>query len=302
MSHESGKPAGEGKASLTLDDLLREGREILAGAPIDIPRREAALLLARAADLDEARLRARTDRPASAELAERYRELLRRRSKGEPVAYLFGEREFFGRPFAVDSRVLVPRPETEHLVERALALELPPRPRILDLGTGSGCIAITLVLELPDARVVATDLSLDALQVARANARRHRLGPRLALLAADLAAPLALGAFDLVVSNPPYIDPGDAPGLSPEVRDHEPHLALFAPGHGTSVLERLLAAGRGMAPGVSLLLEIGHDQVRALHDAVTDAPGLEWVEAFEDYAGIHRVVHLRRNDVQIVRG
>ena len=300
MNHERRHTTGNDESSLTLDDLLREGREILAGAPFPIPRREAALLLAWSAGLGEAQLRARTDHPANDDLATRYRELLRRRLTGEPVAYLFGEREFFGRPFAVDSRVLVPRPETEHLVERALTLELPPQPRILDLGTGSGCIAITLALELPEARVIATDLSLDALQVARDNVQRHGLGQRLTLLAADLTTPLNLGAFDLVVSNPPYIDPSAAPTLSPEVRDHEPHLALFAPDHGTSVIHRLLAASHHMKPGISMLLEIGHDQAKVLRDAATDAPSLEWVEALEDYAGIHRVVHLRRNGVQIL--
>jgi UDP-N-acetylglucosamine 1-carboxyvinyltransferase len=172
--------------------------------------------------LSEAQVLARGRQPAGATAQRLFLALLERRLGGEPVAYLLGEREFYGRSFAVDRRVLVPRPETEHLVEAALAARLPRSPRILDLGTGSGCLAVTLALELPAARLVATDLSPGALAVAAANVRRWGVEGRVGLAAADLFAGLDLAAFDLVVSNPPYIDRREAPTLSPEVVDFEP--------------------------------------------------------------------------------
>ncbi len=168
------------------------------------------------------------------------------------MAYLTGEREFFGRSFRVDHRVLIPRPETEHLIEIALALPLPERARVLDVGTGSGAIATTLAVERPGWRLVATDLSLGALAVARGNAARQGVGARVLAVGADLLAGLELGDFDLVVSNPPYIDPQDLADLPRDVRDWEPRLALVSPGGGTA---RRRAAARsrrsrcGRAPG-----------------------------------------------------
>src|SRR5262249_43661580 len=153
-----------------------------------------------------------------------------------------GEREFYGRRFAVDRRVLIPRPETEHVVEAALGLPLPTAPRILDVGTGSGCLAATLALELRGARAVACDLSPGALAVAAGNARRHGVAGRVAAVGSDLGAGLDLARFDLVVSNPPYVDPAELPGLSPEVRGFEPRVALVSPGRGVAVLARLFSA------------------------------------------------------------
>lgn len=228
----------------------------------------------------------------------RFRGLLERRLAGEPVAYLVGEREFYGRPFRVDRRVLIPRPETEHVVEAALALDLPPAPRILDVGTGSGCLAVTLALELPAARVVATDLSPGALAVAADNARRHGVARRLRLAAADLAAPLRLGAFDLVVSNPPYVALEEAPRLSPEVREHEPAVALFAPGGGLAVLSRLLAQVAALPAGASVVCEIGEGQRSGVERLLGAGPPslapLHLAEVRRDYAGKERVVVLRR--------
>ena len=143
-----------------IGELLRDARRRLAAAPFEISRREAALLLARVLGRGEASILAHAEEAVGDDDTERFRALLERRLTGEPMAYLFGEREFYGRPFTVDSRVLIPRPETEHLIETALALDLPPRPRIADAGTGSGAIAVTLALELPGARLLATDVSL----------------------------------------------------------------------------------------------------------------------------------------------
>jgi len=281
----------------TLRQLLAEARPLLAATPFGAPRREAALLLGHVLGLSEAQVLAREEGAVTPEAAERFRALLARRLAGEPVAYLKGEREFWGRPFHVDPRVLIPRPETEHLIEvaleAALAGPLPPAPLILDVGTGSGILAVTLALEIPGARLVATDLSPGALAVARGNARRHGVLGRVHLAGLDLTAGLDLSRFDLVVSNPPYVDRSEAAAMSPEVCDYEPHLALFPLGAGDSVLARLFAQCSQLRPGVSLAVEIGRGQLDAVRRHAA-AAGLEVTGVREDYSGIPRTVLLRR--------
>ena len=281
----------------TIAQLLAEARPRLAGTAFGAPPREAALLLGWLLDLSEAQVLAYGEREVPEETAERFRSLLERRLTGEPVAYLLGEREFYGRPFAVDRRVLIPRPETEHIVEEALAISLPERPWILDVGTGSGILPVTLALEIPGARTVGTDISPSALAVASGNARRYGVSDRTRFLGADLAHGLDLARFDLVVSNPPYVDARDAPSLSPEVVDFEPHVALFAPGvgdGGDSVLARLFSLlGVGLRPGIRAIVEIGFGQLEAARRHA-EASGLEFAGARLDYAGIPRVVVLER--------
>ena len=277
----------------TVGTLLGYARRRLAAAPFRPAPREALLLLARTLDWDEARVLAHPERELDEEAAARFREMLERRLAGEPIAYIFGEREFYGRLFAVDPRVLIPRPETEHLVDLALELELPARPRILDLGTGSGCIAVTLACELPDARLVATDLSPAALAVAQVNARRHGVDDRMRLAAADLARPLRLEGFDLVVSNPPYVGLDEAPYLSIDVRDHEPATALFAPATRLSVIERLVRELGDLAPGTVVAFEIGAGRDEAVAALLDDSP-LALIGTRADLAGIPRVVVTKR--------
>jgi len=278
----------------TIAQLLTEARPRLAATAFGAPPREAALLLGQLLDLSEAQILAYGEREVPEETAERFRSLLERRLTGEPVAYLLGEREFYGRPFTVDRRVLIPRPETEHIVEEALAISLPERPWILDVGTGSGILPVTLALEIPGARTVGTDISPGALAVASGNARRHGVSDRVCFLGADLAHGLDLSRFDLVVSNPPYIDTGEAPSLSPEVVGFEPHTALFAPGSGDSILARLLALlGSGLRPGIRAIVEIGFGQIEAARRHA-EASGLHFAGARRDYAGIPRVVFLER--------
>lgn len=276
-----------------LGELLEEGRRRLRALPFAPPPREATLLLATLLGWSEARVLARTDEIAEPGLAERFRALLARREEGEPVAYLFGRREFYGRDFAVDRRVLVPRPETEHLIEIALGLGLPERPWIADVGTGSGAIAVTLAAEIPAAQVFASDLSLDAIAVARGNARRHGVAGRVLFLHTDLTAGLELGRLDLLVSNPPYVAPEAAAAMSPEVRDFEPHLALFSPEEGRQAICRLLAQARGLRPGTHLLLEIGYDQATFVLEEAGRL-GYAAAEIRPDYAGHPRNALLRR--------
>lgn len=280
--------------NLKLGRVVEEARRRLAAAPFGPPGREALLLMGRVLGLSEAQVLARGERVLNAAEAARFEALLARRLTGEPFAYLTGEREFYGRPFAVDRRVLIPRPETEHLVEAALVLALPPAPRILDVGTGSGCIAVTLALEIPAARLVASDRSSGALAVAAANSRRHRVAGRVALLAADLYAGIDLGRFDLVVSNPPYVDPATAGELSPEVTGFEPHGALFAADQGAALLTDLIQGAARLRPGVSLLLEIGRGQLATVRHAAA-AAGLTVAAVVDDYAGVPRVVRLVRD-------
>lgn len=278
---------------MTARELLADARARLAATSFGAPPREAALLLGRVLGLTEAQVLARDGEEVPPEAAERFRTLLARRLTGEPVAYLIREREFYGRTFHVDDRVLIPRPETEHIVEAALAEPLPPRPWILDVGTGSGILAATLALEIPGSRAVATDLSAGALAVAMRNARRLGVGDRVFPVRTDLTAGLDLSRFDLVVSNPPYVDPAEAPDLSPEVCNFEPALALFAPGSGDSVLARLFILGAGLRSGVRLIVEIGFGQLDVARRHAEASP-LLLEKAWRDYSNIPRVLTLRR--------
>ncbi len=236
---------------------------------------------------------ARSEGPVDTADAARFRALLERRLSGEPTAYILGEREFYGRSFIVDSRVLIPRPETEHLIEAALGLELPDRPSILDVGTGSGAIAITLALEAPGSRIVGCDRSPAALAVAAANSSRLGTDDRVRFVAGDLVTALDLGAFDLVVSNPPYIDPAVRDELSVEVTGFEPPAALFAADAGTATLARLVRDMDRSGSGAPLILEIGHDQAEAIVEIATST-GFGPPKIVADLAGHPRIAVLER--------
>jgi release factor glutamine methyltransferase len=277
----------------TIGQLLAEARPLLAATPFGASTREARLLLGHVLGLSEGRILAREEVAVPPEAERRFRDLLARRLTGEPVSYLTGEREFWGRSFHVDSRVLIPRPETEHIVEVALKLRLPEAPRILDVGTGSGILAVTLALEIPGSRVVATDLSPGALAVAARNARRLGAADRVSFLGADLTAGLDLSGVDLAVSNPPYVDRSEIPEISREVLDFEPHLALFPLGAGDAALARLFAQCAGLRSGIPLAVEIGRGQLDAVRRHAVGS-GLDIAEVLNDYAGIPRTVLLRQ--------
>lgn len=246
----------------TAREMLARGREFLEKKGVEAARREAELLVAHALGLDRLQLFLSLDRPLERDEVARGRELLVRRAKREPTAYLTGRREFYGREFRVGPGVLVPRPESELLVDRGRArLSGVAAPRIADVGTGSGCLAISLALELAGSRVCAVDASPRALEYARANA--ERLGAAVEFAQGDALEPLrARAPFELLVSNPPYVDPAARGSLSPEVREHEPPEALFAPAGDPDHWARRLLAGAGalLASGGGLLLELGHDQ------------------------------------------
>jgi release factor glutamine methyltransferase len=240
----------------TVAAALRKGAALLAPVT-ETPRLEAEVLLAHVTGLTRTALLAHPERPLTADDLARYQDLLNRRRAGVPLPYLTGRVEFFGLEFIATPAVLIPRPETERLVERALARD----PHIVvDVGTGSGCVAIALAVRLPRAHIYATDLSRAALRVAAENARRHRVADRIHFLQADLASSLS-GPVDLVVSNPPYVAEEEWASLPESVREYEPRLALDGGPGGLREVQRLLAdAARLLRSGGALLVEIGAGQ------------------------------------------
>lgn len=265
-------PTAEEGEPRTAREMLARASAFLARKGVEAPQREAEHLVAHALGLDRLRLFLSLDRPLERGEVARGRELVVRRGRREPTAYLLGKREFYGREFEVGRGVLVPRPETELLVDRARALLAGgTAPRIADVGTGSGCLAVTLALELPGSRVAAVELAPPALEYARRNAQRH--GAVIEFHLGDGLAPLE-GSFDLIVSNPPYVDPAERDGLAPEVREHEPPEALFAPpGDPDHWVRRLVREGcQRLAPGGWLLIEIGAGQGARLERWMPHAP------------------------------
>ncbi len=258
-----------------------------ARSGVDAPRLTAELLLAHALGCDRVRLYLDFDKPLREEELAAFRELVRRRAAGEPTAYLTGRREFCGRTFRCDPRALVPRPETELVADAALEA-LPEEGRALDLCTGSGCIGITLALERPRARVVATDVSPEALSLARENA--EALGARVELLPGDLYAPLPPGLrFHVVVANPPYVPSAEVPRLARELR-REPAVALDGGEGGLAVIRRLVAGAPGrLEPGGTLVVEM-HESHREALPALCREAGFARAEARRDLAGLPRWV------------
>ena len=293
------------------------------------------MLLAHALGIERIQLYVQHGREVADPALSTFRDLVRRRADHVPTQYLLGEAHFRNLTLKVTPAVLIPRPETEILVDEALAVlqpkkrptwefehgefvdrrteqaeELidtgagpapPAEPRVLDLCTGSGCIAIAIASECPKARVVATDLSAEALAVARENVTNCGVADRVTLLEGDLFAPLAglpegRRRFDLITANPPYVSEADMATLMPEVRDHEPHEALAAGPGGMDVIDRIIReAPAYLAAGGHLLTEIGYDQAAAVRERLAGSKDFELVGIRKDLAGHERVVHLRLN-------
>lgn len=278
----------------TIQRVLAWTSEYFGKKGLDSPRLTAELLLAHVLGCDRVRLYVDFDRPLNKDELAKFRALIERRAGGEPTFYLLGRREFFGRPFLVDARVLVPRPETELVVEAALE-KLPEGAAgaVLDLCTGSGCIGLTLAAERPAIRLCALDSSPGALEVARENARALGLAERADLLQGDLFAPVATRTFAMVIANPPYVPSGAIAGLKPEVR-REPRLALDGGPDGLDVVRRIVAdVPRFLEPGGWLVLEIGEGQGRPVVE-LCRAAGLVDGAFRTDLAGLDRIALARR--------
>jgi release factor glutamine methyltransferase len=283
------------------------GREHLAASGSAEAAIEAEVLLRHVLHLDRAGLYARWMESIAAGAWEQYRRVLEVRATGRPVPYIIGEREFMGLRFTVDERVMIPRPETEVLVEcarqasrtliderNARTLEGHGQPVVVDVGTGSGCIAVSLAYVVPQLRVIGTDISADALAVARGNGIRHGVDARIQWLQGDLLSPLPSelrGHVDVVVSNPPYVPQDQHDVLPREIRDFEPAVAVFTDGDGTTVHRRLIAAAPGwLVPAGLLVMEVGFGQAATVAEAIRQDGQYGGARVVPDYGGIPRVV------------
>ncbi len=283
--------------------LLIEGRDLLQAAGVDSAALEARLLLAHALNAAPESLLTEPDQAVSEDAESRFHVALERRLGREPLFYITGEREFYGLPFYVDARALIPRPETELLVEEAIGAvgELGPEYangaglRIADIGTGSGCIVVATATVLTGATFMATDISGDAVEVARQNAERHGVADRITFAVGDLLAPLS-GPFDIIIANPPYIPAENLPTLQAEIRDHEPRVAVDGGDGGMTIAARLIrSAPLYLRPGGRLLMEVGYGQAPLMVDVAKEVfPVGSDVDMSLDLAGIPRVVRVRK--------
>lgn len=321
---------------MNLRAWLDQGEAILSDGPhSDRARRDAEMLLLHHIGKNTAWLIAHGDEEFAGCSAIGYATLVERRRKGEPIQYIIGECEFYGLPFRVTPDVLIPRPETEHLVDKALALatqlgspsvphpgdpeqkadvagtlgapskprivrfgwestNLSQPPRILDVGTGSGAIAIALAANIPHASITAVDISESALSIARENAERNHVVNRIRFLEGDLLAPVSEEQFEIIVSNPPYVPKTDRALIAVEVREHEPHIALFGGHDGLDVYRRLIpAAHSALVAGGFLAFEFGFSQMPDIESLLKQS-GFENIEFTHDLQGIPRVASARR--------
>jgi release factor glutamine methyltransferase len=282
---------------IELNALIADARRRFraAGVPHDEAALDARLLAEHVLHWDSGRLLTHGDEPASTDFQREYDALVARRSKREPLAYITGCREFWNLSIEVSPAVLIPRPETELLIEASLEqFARTQAVRILDVCTGSGCVAVGLGREFPHASLVASDISKDALKVARRNAVRHGLGSRVRWICADLLTGIS-GPFDLIVANPPYVPTLDAPGLQPEVREFEPAGALFAGEDGLKIVRRLVGdAGAALGDDGILIFEFGAGQDAAVEAAVAGAPSLTLLDVKRDLQDIPRAAVVQR--------
>ena len=281
----------------TVGRLLNWTRDFLKKKGAESPRLDAEVLLASVLECERVRLYTQFEDEVGERERSSFRDLVKRRAEGTPVAYLVGRKEFYSLMFAVSPAVLIPRPDSEFVVVEALArLKGIESPRCIDVGTGSGCLALACARHHKSARFIAIDLSPDALAVARANAQKLGLADRVEVREGDLLGPVAgEGPFDAILSNPPYIATAVIPTLEPGVRDHEPHLALDGGEDGLRVVERLIAESIPLLkPGGHLILEIGSDQEEPVRALIAARPELELVPTVRDSANHPRVIRAGR--------
>lgn len=284
--------------TMTIGRLLYDATETLRRAGIEDANLEADVLLRHALDMDDdrAHLLARLNEPVEPTAAARFGELLHRRLAHEPTAYVVGAREFFGLKLACSPQALIPRPETEQLVELGLdwLARRPPGPLVIDVGTGSGALAVALALHAPSAKVLAIDMAPGALRLARRNAVSHGVDSRVDCVRGDLLGPVRTPA-DLIVANLPYVSEGDWEALPPEMRAHEPRSALVGGRAGTEAISRLVAeAPPHLARSSLLLCECGDRQAKALRIAAGRAFPNARIEVRQDLAGLDRVLRVER--------
>lgn len=293
-------PVAPDPSRLTVAAACQAGREHLAALGVDEAAITAEVLLRHALGLSRTALYRAWDRPVGAEGWARYLDALDQRARGRPVAYITGGREFMGLDFQVDERVLIPRPETEVVVETVLeVLRDTVAPVIADVGTGSGAIAVSLAVLRPDAAVVATDIAADALDVARANAARHGVADRVRFLHGDLLEPLAVAGVRVhaVVSNPPYVSAEAAAGLPREIREFEPAVAVVAPGTAEAVHARLIeGAPDVLHPRGWLVVEVAAGQAPRVVELLEKAPRFDAIRVRRDGLGWERVVAARTSE------
>jgi release factor glutamine methyltransferase len=293
-------PIPQSTGQVTVGEVIAEARQMLEQAGIESAGQESFWLVEHALRLPAHHVIVDRDRLLSHAELLAARGLISRRVGREPLQYILGTQEFCGLEFVVNQAVLIPRPETELLVEYvAQRIPVERQVTIIDACTGSGCIAVAIARLRPRARVIATDLSSSSLDVARQNATRHAVSERITLLEGDLLGPLVKqgleGTIDVIVSNPPYITEGDWMMLQPEVRLFEPRCALVAGSQGTELHERLLReSGRYLLQGGALIMEIGAGQARAIRRIVDQIPGYRFHRLVYDAAGLERVVIVER--------
>lgn len=275
---------------MTLRDALRQAAERFERHGLSSPRLNAEVLLSHCLSVDKTYLYTHDERELTAAEAQKLEDFVYERISGVPAQYIVGRQEFFGRYFTVNPAVLIPRPETELIVETVLELKPPAGSRIIDVGTGSGCIGITLALELPETQVTLTDVSLDALRVARLNAAN--LGASVSIACMDLLDAVS-GPFDFIVTNPPYVSRKEASRLQIEVREHEPEVALYGDDDGLAAFRRLIpAAERLVRPGGYLIAEMGFGMEERVLSLFSDA--WEKLPTRKDLQGIPRTICVRR--------
>jgi release factor glutamine methyltransferase len=291
-----------GKNGATIAEALKEASERLRAESVPNDLLDAQTLLAEAGGFDRTYLIINFNQQAPEDLLSKFRAMVNRRAAGEPLQYITGHQEFFGLDFEVTPDVLIPRPETELIVEETIRIvqqewrrDSVARPVIVDVGAGSGAIAVALARELGDARVVASDISEAALRVARRNAARHGLGARIGFVVSDLLDAFAVEGFaDFILSNPPYVSEEEMPSLQREVRDWEPRLALTDSKDGLSFYHRLLeGAPSRLKPGGHLICEMGYMQSERISTMVNHQVWGAW-RLLDDLQGIPRTIVLRK--------
>lgn len=275
--------------------LLRKlylfGRDSLRESHAENPELESSLLLSKALSINAVDIYAYPERKVASDKVEEFKQLLERRLRKEPVAYILGEKEFYSRPFIVSPDVLIPRPETEILVEEALKVaKNVSHPLVVDAGTGSGCIAVTISCECENAQIFATDISLEALLVAGANSKRHRVVEKISLVRTDFLNSFKEESIDLALSNPPYITESDFSKLESNVKDFEPKESLLGGEDGLDCMRKIVhQAGRVLKNGGWCIVEVGDSQSENV-SKIFDYIGFRDISSVRDLSGIERVI------------